>query len=83
MKTDINIDAEAEAMLKAVLGNRQMGYIADVKVIFNQHPQTTWRQYSATPPTFPKPMFNGNRRAWTRNTLKGELVRRMTTTKAA
>ncbi|MCG7961261.1 MAG: hypothetical protein N0E54_01020 [Candidatus Thiodiazotropha taylori] len=83
MKTDINIDAEAEAMVKAVLHNRQMGYIADVEVIFNQHPQTTWRQYSAAPPQFPKPIFNGSRRAWTRATLKGELIRRMTSTKAA
>ncbi|MEW8318762.1 MAG: hypothetical protein AB2660_16580 [Candidatus Thiodiazotropha sp.] len=79
----INIDTEAEAMIEAVLGNRQMGYIADVEDIFSQHPQTTGRQYSADPPRFPKPIFNGSRRAWTRATLKGELVRRMTTTKAA
>ncbi|MEW8051894.1 MAG: hypothetical protein AB2748_18310 [Candidatus Thiodiazotropha endolucinida] len=79
----ISVADEAEEVIEAVLGTRQVGYISDVTNIFNQWPQTTWRQYSANPPRFPRPFYNGDRRSWTRPTLKGELVRRMTNTKAA
>lgn len=83
MTDTTDITTEAERIIKAVLGNRQIGFIADTEDIFSQHRQTTGRQYSADPPRFPKPFYNGDRRSWTRDTLKKELIRRMKTTKAA
>ena len=46
--SDSDLDEMVEQMLDAVLGDRQVGYMPDMKVLWNRSGQTIWRYYKKT-----------------------------------
>ena len=46
--SDSALDEMVEQMLDAVLGERQVGYMSDMKLLWNRSGQTIWRYYKKT-----------------------------------
>ena len=80
--TDSTLDEMVEQMLNAVLGERQVGYMPDMKRVWNRSGQTIWRYYRKSK-VISDPTHVAGQRAWPRPVMKADLKRAMANDKQA